>query len=79
MSHPEYDGFGDPADKLLEELHEVGVEVCKGKRFGWLSAHPERPELTNFAALAQEMSDLNKRWDELQKHLHDLAFRGELR
>jgi hypothetical protein len=79
MSHPDYDHVGCPVDKLLEELHEVGMAVCKAKRFGWLSRHPDKPEgPTNFEHLRDEMQDLTKRWEELVLHLQHRASSGEL-
>jgi Na+/phosphate symporter len=38
--HPEFERFGDPIEKLTEELAELIVALMKVKRFGWRCANP---------------------------------------
>jgi hypothetical protein len=44
---------------LIEECAEVIQVATKIKRFGLMSAHPEKPEQTNFVLLSKEVGDLS--------------------
>lgn len=54
--------------RLMEECAEVIHAASKGLRFGWNECHPER-QVTNREAVAQEMHDLVKAWNELADNL----------
>lgn len=55
-----YEAFGSPEDKVIEECSEVIKAICKGKRFGWLNYHPNRPELCNAKEALNEIDDLER-------------------
>ena len=58
----------DPFDGLMEEAAEVIQSICKLKRFGPDSRHPDGGP-TNLQSLFTELYDLEKSIEIVQKHL----------
>ena len=58
MSHPEYAHIGAIEDRLVEECAELIMAIQKGKRFGWLNYHPDRPGTTNLEDCQKEIQDV---------------------
>ena len=63
---PLYQDVGDPITNLIEELSEAIQALCKAKRFGINSYHPDDPQMkTNEYKFIDEMNDIVIRWKEL--------------
>jgi hypothetical protein len=72
--HPEYDGYGSPETKLIEECAEVIHAITKYQRFGQYSKGPLGDnKLTNREVVLSEIADLERRikeWKEYDKAMH---------
>lgn len=55
MSSTEY---GNVEDRLIEECSELIQALCKAKRFGFDSHHPDRPQNTNLTEIRGEIMDV---------------------
>ncbi len=63
---PKYQHIGDPITNLIEECSELIKALCKAKRFGLKSYHPDCPKMiTNEMKIIEEMNDIIIRWKEL--------------
>ncbi len=47
-----------PIDKLIEECSELIQALCKLKRFGPNTYHPEEPQITNIDQVEKEIDDV---------------------
>ena len=61
-----FEAFGMPEDKVIEECSEVIKSICKAKRFGWKNYHPSRPETCNAQEILNEVDDLRRAINELE-------------
>jgi hypothetical protein len=46
--------------KLMEECAELIKAICKAKRFGWKSRHPDRPYTDNLQEVFDEIGDVEQ-------------------
>jgi len=72
MAHPKYKNIGDVEDRVIEECSEVIQAICKIKRFGVFSYHPNRPQTNNFIELLEEIEDLENVLSEYKTELEEL-------
>jgi hypothetical protein len=71
--HEEYQAYGSPTVKLIEEFSEVTKLLCKGERFGYDDHHPDLPVTeTNRKLIAEEISDVRIALDVFERWLTDL-------
>ncbi len=64
MSHPEYAHIGKPSTRLIEECSELIQALCKVKRFGWDSRHPDTGK-SNRERVLEEVADVLLAIDDL--------------
>lgn len=68
-----YWNTGNPPDQIMEECSEVIKIICKARRFGWHSYHPDDPKkISNWELTMGELSDLEKRIHEFRKWLQEI-------
>jgi hypothetical protein len=80
MSDLKYADIGEPEDSVIEECSEVIgecstliQEICKARRFGYLSFHPDDPDKkTNIDRIRAEMSDCVDAFDKLEVKMRKL-------
>ena len=58
MADPRYEKVGTLDVIVMEECAELMKAICKARRFGWSSTHPDRPDRTNEEDVEAEMLDV---------------------
>lgn len=60
MSDPRYAKVGTPQTRLIEECAELIHILCKARRFGLDSCHPDDLTKTNSMLILEEIADVEK-------------------
>lgn len=70
MTDKRFAFVGEPEDRLIEECAELQQALCKAKRFGWFSRHPDYPNgADNLEAVKREMDDVVEAMERLEVKL----------
>jgi NTP pyrophosphatase (non-canonical NTP hydrolase) len=65
MLDTKYTNIGHPADRVMEECSELIQAICKARRFGWTSCHPDRAT-TNMQDVRSELLDVREALSNLE-------------
>lgn len=57
--HEQYSQYGSPIIKLVEEMSELTVVLCKAERFGLDNFYPQDPQkITNRVSIKEKIADI---------------------
>lgn len=67
---PRYQHIGEVEDRVIEEMAEVILEICKARRFGYSNHHPADVEQKpNHLRIRGEIEDVKRTLDEYLEFL----------
>lgn len=75
MSHPEYDHYGTPPLKVIEECSELIMAISKAERFGYLNHNPSTPSVSNLTNILSEVEDVKRVLVFLEEYLKQYSIK----